>query len=101
MKLLVNKYADDIQSGFNMAGYGELYEPFMDEVKKSAFVEKDLAVGDTMEWMLFRSGGKIKLTEDLEWAGETALPVLAFTVVADNKIHEFVMPRACGNIALH
>ncbi len=101
MKLLVDKYADDIQSGFNMAGYGDLYEPFMDEVKKSAFVEKDLAVGDTMEWMLFRSGGKIKLTEDLEWAGEAALPVLAFTVVADNKTHEFVMPRACGNIALH
>ena len=101
MKLLVNKYADDIQSGFNMAGYGELYEPFMEEVKKAAFVEKDLAVGETMEWMLFRSGGKIKLTEDLEWAGEEALPVLAFTVVADNKTHEFVMPRACGNIALH
>lgn len=101
MKLLVDKYADDIQSGFNMAGYGDLYEPFMDEVKKSAFVEKDLAVGETMEWMLFRSGGKIKLTEDLEWAGEAALPVLAFTVVADNKTHEFVMPRACGNIALH
>jgi hypothetical protein len=101
MKLLVDKYADDILSGFNMAGYGELYAPFMDEVKQAAFVEKDLSVGDTMDWMLFRSGGKIKLTEDLEWAGESALPVLAFTVVANNKTHEFIMPRACGNIALH
>ncbi len=100
MKLLVDKYAADIQSGFNMAGYGDQYEPFMEEVKKAAFVEKDLAVGDTIEWMLFRSGGKIKLTEDLEWAGEAALPVLAFTVVANNKTFEFIMPRACGNIAL-
>jgi hypothetical protein len=100
MKLLVDKYADDIQSGFNMAGYGELYAPFMDEVKQGAFEEKNLAVGENMEWMLFRSGGKIKLTEDLEWAGEAALPVLAFTVVADNKTHEFIMPRECGNIAL-
>jgi len=100
MKLLVDKYADDIQNGFNMAGYGDLYAPFMDKVKQAAFVEKGLAVGDTMEWMLFRSGGKIKLTEDLEWAGEAALPVLAFTVVANNKTYEFIMPRACGNIAL-
>jgi hypothetical protein len=101
MKLLVDKYADDIRSGFNMAGYGEIYTPFMDVVKQANFEEKDLAVGETMEWMLFRSGGKIKMTEDLEWAGEAALPVLAFTVVADNKTFEFLMPRACGNIALH
>lgn len=100
MNLLVDKYAADIQSGFNMAGYGDLYEPFMEEVKNAAFVEKDLAVGDTIEWMLFRSGGKIKLTEDLEWAGEEALPILAFTVVANDKTYEFIMPRACGNIAL-
>ncbi|MGD8539159.1 MAG: hypothetical protein PVI66_10620 [Candidatus Aminicenantes bacterium] len=100
MKLLVDKYADDIQNGFNMAGHGDLYAPFMDEVKQAAFVERDLAVGDTIEWMLFRSGGKIKLTEDLEWAGDAALPVLAFTVVDNNKTYEFIMPRACGNIAL-
>ncbi len=100
MKLLVDKYADDIQNGFNMAGYGDLYAPFMDEVKQAAFVERDLAVGDTIEWMLFRSGGKIKLTEDLEWAGDAALPVLAFTVLDNNKTYEFIMPRACGNIAL-
>lgn len=100
MTLLVDKYADDIQSGFNMAGYGDLYEPFMEEVKQAAFVERDLAVGEAIAWMLFRSGGKIKLTEDLEWAGDEALPVLVFTVVANNKTHEFIMPRACGNIAL-
>lgn len=101
MKILVDKYADDIRSGFNMAGYGNLYDSFMDEVGQSAFVEKELAVGDTMAWMLFRSGGTIKLAEDLEWAGEASLPVLAFTVVEDNKMHEFIMPKACGNIALH
>ena len=47
MKLLVDRYAADIQSGFEMAGYGELYSPFMEEVKQAAFVEKDLAVGET------------------------------------------------------
>lgn len=100
MKLLVDKYADDIQSGFNMAGQGDLYAPFIDQVKQSAFVETDLAIGDTMEWMLFRSGGRIKLTEDLEWAGERPLAVLSFNVVHDNKTYEFIMPRECGNISL-
>jgi hypothetical protein len=100
MQLLVNKYAEDIQSGFNMAGCGDLYAPFMELVRQADFEEKDLAVGETIEWMLFRSGGKIKLTEDLEWAGDAALPVLAFTVVDNDKTYEFIMPRACGNIAL-
>jgi hypothetical protein len=100
MKLLVDKYADDIQSGFNMAGYGDLYVPFIDQVKQSAFMETELAIGDTMEWMLFRSGGTIKLTQDLEWAGEKPLSVLSFLVVHDNKTHEFIMPKECGNISL-
>lgn len=100
MKILVDKYAGDIKYSFDMAGYGDLYLPFMDQLKASAFEEKDLAIGDKMMWMVFRSHGKIKLVEDLEWAGKKPLPVFSFTVKKGYKHFEFIMPRACGNISL-
>jgi hypothetical protein len=50
--------------------------------------------------MLFRSHGKVKVAQDIEWAGKAPLDVFAFTVTKDYKAYEFVMPRPCGNISL-
>jgi hypothetical protein len=96
----VDKFSGDIQNGFNLAGYSDLSLPFIDQVKKSAYEEKQLAVGDKMVWMLFRSGGKVKVVHDLEWAGNNPLSVYSFTVVNGDKSYEFIMPKACGNISL-
>lgn len=97
---LLDKFSADIQNGFNLAGYSNLSVPFIDQVKQSAYTEKELAVGDKMVWMLFRSGGKVKVIHDLEWAGNNPLSVYSFTVVNGNKHYEFIMPKACGNISL-
>jgi hypothetical protein len=98
---LVERFSADIQNGFNMAGYGNLSGPFIDQVKQSAYREKELSAGDRMVWMLFRSGGKVKVVHDLEWAGNNPLSVYSFTVVDGNNRYEFIMPKACGNISLH
>ena len=100
MQTLLNKFSGDIQNGFNMAGYSALTLPFIDQVKQSAYQEKQLAVGDKMVWMLFRSGGEVKVVHDLEWAGSGPIPVYSFTVAAGDKSYEFIMPKACGNISL-
>ena len=100
MQTLLDKFSGDIQNGFNMAGYSNLSLPFIDQVKQSAYKEKALAVGDKMVWMLFRSGGKVKVVHDLEWAGNDPLSVYSFSVMDGNKLYEFVMPKACGNISL-
>jgi len=100
MKILVDKYSSDIEKGFGMAGYGDVFHPFIEQVKQSAFEEKQLAVGEKMEWMLFRSQGAIKLVRDLEWAGSGPLPAISFTVLSNNKKYEFIMPKTCGNISL-
>jgi hypothetical protein len=100
MKMLVDRYAADIKYGFDLAGAGDLYLPFMDQVKSAAFEEKSLPVGDKLMWMLFRSQGKVKVAQDIEWAGKAPLDVFAFTVNKDYKAYEFVMPRPCGNISL-
>ena len=100
MKMLVDRYAADIKYGFDLAGAGDLYLPFMDQLKSASFEEKSLPVGDKLMWMLFRSQGKVKVARDIEWAGKAPLEVFAFNVKKDNKAYEFVMPRPCGNIAL-
>ena len=100
MQTLLDKFSGDIQNGFDMAGYSNLSLPFIDQVKQSAYKEKALAVGDKMVWMLFRSGGKVKVVHDLEWAGNDPLSVYSFSVMDGNKHYEFVMPKACGNISL-
>jgi hypothetical protein len=100
MQTLLDKFSGDIQNGFDMAGYGKLSLPFIDQVKQSAYEEKELAVGDRMVWMLFRSGGKIKVVHDLEWAGNSPLSVYSFAVMDGNNRYEFIMPKACGNISL-
>jgi hypothetical protein len=100
MKRLVDLYAGDIKYGFDLAGYGDLYLPFMEQLKTAQFEEKSLPVGDKLMWMLFRSQGKIKIVRDVEWAGKKPLDVFAFYVVKDWKKYEFVMPRPCGNISL-
>jgi hypothetical protein len=100
MKTLVEKYAADIKAGFEMAGYGDLYQPFIDQVQTVSFKDKQLMPGQTFMWMLFRSHGKVKLVQDLEWAGTKPLDVYAFTVNKDFKNYEFIIPKPCGNIAL-
>lgn len=100
MKILVEKYAADIKYGFDLAGYGDLFLPFMDQLRESSFEEKEIAVGDKIMWMLFRSRGKVKVVEDLEWAGKESLSVFSFTVVRGYMHYEIIMPRPCGNIAL-
>ncbi len=100
MKNLLETHAGDIKYGFDIAGYGDLFFAFMEQIRVKALKEKNMAIGDKFMWMLFRSQGKVKVVKDLEWAGKDPLPVFSFIVNKDYKNYEFVMPKQCGNISL-
>ena len=100
MKTLVDRYAGDIKYGFDLAGYGDLFLPFLEQLKNESFKEDAIEIGDKLMWMLFRSHGKVKIVEDLEWAGKKPVPIFSFIVKKDYKQYEIIMPRACGNISL-
>ncbi|NIO48230.1 MAG: hypothetical protein GTN73_02150 [Candidatus Aminicenantes bacterium] len=100
MKIILEKYSADIKYGLDLAGYGDLYLPFIEQIETASLEEKQLLIGDTLMWMLFRARGKIKVVENIEWAGKAPLPVFSFTVVKGYNHYEFVMPKPCGNIAL-
>ncbi len=101
MKTIAEKYAGDIKFGFDKVGMGEVYLPFIEQLRAASFTEKAIAVGDRFPWMLFRVRGQVKVWEDVEWAGKAPLDVFSFHVLKDNKDYEFVIPKPCGNIALY
>ncbi len=100
MKQLFETYSSDIRTGFSLAGYAELYEPFMTQLKTATLKDTTLPVGQVMMWMMFKSQGQVKIATDLEWAGNEPLPVYAIDIKKDWKIYHFVIPKPCGNIAL-
>jgi len=100
MKLIAEKYADDIQRGFDLAGYPDLYPPFIDQVRQAAYTKADLAVGSRIPWMIFRSQGQIRVVHDLEWAGQEPLSVFSFSVQEGGRQYTLIMPESCGNISL-
>lgn len=101
MKTIAEKYAGDIKYGFDQVGMGDLYLPFLDQLRSGTFSEKSIAVGDKFQWMFFRLRGQVKVWEDVEWAGTAPLEVFTLNVAKDNKIYEFIIPKPCGNIALY
>lgn len=100
MKTLLETYREDIKYGFDLSGHSDLFLPFVDQIEQYAFKEKELAIGEKMIWMVYRSGGDIKIVRDLEWAGTKPVPVFSSHVVKDNKRYHFIVPKPCGNIAL-
>jgi hypothetical protein len=101
MKLLAERYAADIKSGFDQAGYPALVEPFLKKLRSGDFTEKSVPVGAVILWMLFRDGGRVMVWKDLEWAGKTPVDVYSITIVQAGKEFEFIIPKPCGNIALY
>jgi hypothetical protein len=101
MKTIAEKYADDIKYGFDQVGMSHVYLAFLDQLNAGAFTEKTIPVGDKFYWMLFRVQGKVKIWQDVEWAGKQPLPVFSLTARKDNKDYEFIIPKPCGNIALY
>jgi hypothetical protein len=101
MKTIAEKFAGDIKFGFDQVGMGEVYLPFLEQLRTARFTEKAIGVGDKFIWMFFRVRGQVKVWEDVEWAGNAPLNVFSFNVATDNKEYEFIIPKPCGNIALY
>jgi hypothetical protein len=100
MKAALESKAVDLKFGFETAGYSDLYADFMDRMRQSTLEEKELAIGEKMMWMLFRSQGRVKLVQDLEWAGTEPLPVYFMSFEKGDRYYEFIVPKSCANVSL-
>jgi hypothetical protein len=72
---------------------------------EGVMVECDFQRGATLEWMAYRPNvGRGDRTpsriEKFRWAGRESFKAFLFRVTEDNRIHTFVVPKACGNLSL-
>ena len=72
---------------------------------EGVMVECDFQRGATLEWMAYRPNiGRGDRTpsriEKFRWAGRESFKAFLFRVTEDNRIHTFLVPKACGNLSL-
>jgi len=101
MKAVAEKYSADIKVGFDQVGMSDLSMAFLDQLASGTFVDKTIPIGDKFSWVFFRVGNKVKVWEDVVWAGKKPLEAFSFTVNKNDKNYEFIIPKPCGNIALY
>ena len=115
------RVATDIRSILDAKGLGDLSSDVLatlttpTEVVKGAvcneaspaagvLVECSFAKGDTLEWMAYRpvvKGKRVATTIDqIRWSGAKPFAAFLFRVTRNDKVYTFVVPKACGNLAL-
>jgi hypothetical protein len=102
LRTLVKTKGADLKTGFSKAGYPDLYTAFEEQFPTTKIESITIKPGETMQWMLFKKKGKgpVAIAKDVTWGGAAPLDVFRFYIIKDQKRYEFVVPYACGNVAL-
>ena len=102
LQTLLQKRSAKIEEGFTKAGAADLFPAFMEQFPNAKVESVVVAPGETMPWMLFRKWGKgaISVAKDVTWGGKAGFEAFRFVVEKDGNMYEFIVPYACGNIAL-
>lgn len=69
-------------------------------VENNQFSEAQYPVGHTFEWMAVRKGGIAVPTRPVRWAGTAPFEAFEIRVDSNNRAYRFLIPKACGNLAL-
>jgi hypothetical protein len=100
LKIIAVDKAGDVKMGFEEAGNGELIFAFLEQIQKADIQMTELKPGDTLEWMFFKEGRKVKVKKDVIYAGKKPVPSYTFIIFREGKAYEFIVPKICGNISL-
>ena len=100
LKIIAVEKAGDVKIGFEEAGRGELVFAFLEQIQKADIQMTELKPGDTLEWMLFKKGKKVKVMKDVVYDGKKPVPAYTFVIFREGKTYEFIVPKICANISL-
>ncbi|HEY7696972.1 MAG TPA: hypothetical protein VIE88_01085, partial [Vicinamibacteria bacterium] len=64
------------------------------------FSEAQYPVGHTFEWMAVRRRGVAQSSGPVRWAGTAPFEAFEIRVDSNDRAHRFLIPKACGNLAL-
>jgi hypothetical protein len=100
LKIIAVEKAGDVKMGFEEAGNGELVFAFLEQIQKADVQTTELKPGDTLEWMFFKEGRKVKVKKDVIYDGKKPVSSYTFVIFREGKTYEFIVPKICGNISL-
>jgi uncharacterized OB-fold protein len=100
LKVIAVEKAGDVKMGFEEAGNGDLVFAFLEQIQKADIQMTELKPGDTLEWMFFKEGRKVKVKKDVIYEGKKPVPSYTFVIFREGKTYEFIVPKICGNISL-
>ena len=69
-------------------------------VENGNFSEAQYPVGHTFEWMAVRKRGVVQATGRIRWAGRDPFEAFEIRFESNGREHRFLIPKACGNLAL-
>jgi hypothetical protein len=69
-------------------------------VESGSFTEAKYPVGHTFEWMAVKKRGVAQPTGPIRWAGSDPFEAFEIRFESNGKAHRFLIPKACGNLAL-
>ncbi len=75
-------------------------EDLFNAVENGAFSEAKYPVGHTFEWMAVKKRGVAVPTKPIRWAGTEPFEAFEIRVQSNGQNHRFLVPKACGNLAL-
>ena len=90
----------DVAAVLDQAGLTSLTPKVLAVLTAAEVTETSVAPGTPIRWMALRRGGKPSIVLDAVWAGKDAFKGFAFTIEDGAKVYNFVVPKACGNLAL-
>ena len=83
------------------AGWGGDPEELFRAVEEGRFGERDFGVGGRLEWMAYRTPSRVDLMRDVRWAGEEPFAGFEIRLPWQGLEWVFLVPKACGNLALY
>ena len=99
---MVAEEKDQIKIGLRAAGLRPVYDSFMEQIGTAEIREVEYQKGTELQWMFFRRNGNgpLRLDKGVVWESDTPFQGYEFDIDHEGERYTFVVPLACGNLAL-
>lgn len=100
LKRIFQRNRADYEKVLREANWPGNAEDLFRAVENNQFSEAQYPVGHTFEWMAVRRRGVAQSSGPVRWAGTAPFEAFEIRVESNDRAHRFLIPKACGNLAL-